>query len=269
MYYYNNKNIILPAVFFVIMMSSITTEKVFGFEQDMPNLTVPSNLEPLDLLVGIRHQFYGPVNQDQEDTALGMDLGANVTLGFRFIMYSTLEVNASRTGLRKEKNAGLSYSLEIPVIYTAIQAGINYFSFLHLENPEQNRNGFFGYMAIETKPVFDRIKPVLNFGYDNLNERYGMGAGLSITVLKDFIYLQGEIFPYVHKKEIEEYDLIFEERGLPRGPVYCTGIMIQTYGHHFKIYISNTYETGNRRLMMGTALNKLFLGFVIQRRFGS
>jgi len=252
---------------FVAFLISFDGDKAYGFEEDMPNLAVPTRLKPLDLLIGIRHQFYGPVDEDPGDTALGMDAGANVNLGFRFVPVSILEVHASRTSFRKEKSAGAAYTLDIPVIRTSVQAGIQYFSFEDLEIPGTNRSGYFSQLSVATDPILGRIKPVVNAGYDSLNERYGFGAGLSITLVREFIYLQGELFPYLHKKEIHEYDTVFEERGLGRGPVYCAGIMIQTEGHHFKIYVSNTYETSNRRLMMGSALDKPFLGFVIQRRF--
>jgi hypothetical protein len=48
---------------------------------------------------------------------------------------------------------------------------------------------------------------------------------------------------------------------------FSTGIKINTYGHQFKVMITNCQQIGSRKAMAGAGSNSLRFGFSIQRAF--
>lgn len=230
------------------------------YERSMLNLTVPSGLEAEQMEFMLQHRFYGEVADDPLDTFFGMDLGANVKLMLRGPVWKKLEINGAYIRDYSEWLLGGSYTYVVPKIYSDVRVDIQFFSYRENEL-ESRKDGFFYLLALQTHPVGQRFAAVLNLGYDGYNSRMGLGFGGSFDILEKLV-VQAEYYPVLGRDE-EEVDL---DSAVRPEDYYAFGFTLNTWGHHFVFMLSNGWNIGTRRLMLGAESNDLYFGFNIQRR---
>ncbi len=239
-------------------------------EVSLPNLLVPTNLDPLQPEFIVQHRFEGAISDQPLKNFFGAEEGATVRLGLRFLIWSKLEVNVSHIFSEHEYEAGLSYAVFLPKLFLKLQLDAQYLNYvyertkydlwLYQITEKKIINDYYLQFSMETYPILDRIKPVINVGYDGYNrKRVGCGVGLSVKVV-DWLYLQGEFFPNFFKNDW---------RGNNAGSFhsYAFGVMFQTWGHNFILMVQNGIDIGTRRLMMGSDQKALHLGFNITKVF--
>jgi hypothetical protein len=232
-------------------------KSLVAFEPSTLNLRVPSHLDQNSLVVDIRHRVYGVLTEDPFGNFFGLDLGANASIGIRYALLPLVELKASYTTFEQEYRIGASYAHHVPKLYLKGQFDIEYFDF---ESAGDRKRNFYYGLAVQTFPVFGFFTPTVNVAYDGFSERFGLGVGADLG----FDWYFG---PIEHLSLIGEYYPILD----PEEPItgaedyFAVGIRLDTYGHHFMFQVSNGYEIGTRRLMLGAPTNDIYLGFNIQR----
>jgi hypothetical protein len=267
-------------------------EEILSYEESMLNLLVPTNLRPLQVEFIVQHRFEGNVADKPFKNFFGADQGASVRLGLRFLIWSKLEINASHIFNEHEYEAGLSYALFFPKIFLKAQLDGQFLNYPYQksetdpDNPLSGQltqilafqlnplyalslyssskpkivNSYYFQFALRTYPIFGRVTPVVNVGYDGYNyKRVGLGTGLSIKII-DWLYVQGEFYPNFYKSGWKRD----ESGGLH---CYAFGFLFQTPTHNFILMVGNNTQTGTRRLMMGTSTKSLHVGFNITKVF--
>lgn len=246
------KRSFLIIVVLLVFASQITS----AYERSMLNLKTPTELEKGEMEFTVRHRFSGKINEKPFDNFLGMDVGGtNIGIGFRYIVWSKLELNVLRTRgtfqYENEYTLGASFAHSFSVLRT--QMGLQFFS------SGERKSNLFGQLDLRSEPILERVIPVVNIGYDGHNRRVGLGFGVLIAfdelTFSSFegLSLIGEYFPTANEDNLNSFAL---------------GIKLKTYGaHQFALLISNGQAISTRRLMLGTKINDLRLGFNIQRLF--
>ena len=229
----------------------------FSYETSMLNLRVPSNLEQGQMEFHLQHRFFGPVDEDPLDTFFGMDAGANIALMLRGPAWQRFEVRGGYIRDLSEWLLGLSRAWVFPEALLRTQMDIGFFSFEESDITGRKANLFYQ-VAFQTEPLFGRVVPTLNAGYDGYNERGGLGFGARVNVLET-VSIQGEYYPVISRDDADPDS--------PLGPenAFAFGVEIQTYGHHFVLMVGNSWDIGTRRLMLGAYSRDLYFGFNIQR----
>jgi hypothetical protein len=253
----------MRVVWFTVILGLVVPAICLAYEPgSMLNLNFPAVLEKGQAEIQVQHRFLGQVDQRPFQTAFGADGGANVGLMARLPIRSGFEIKAIRSRIPAEYVIDGSYSRHHTRIPLGCRLDAEYFRFRDFTpvGGTVRKNGFFGQLALQTDPLFGRAQPCLNLGYDSFFGRAGLGLGLTVEISKKLSVL-GEYYPVWNR------DNATNARG-ETGPENCFayGIKAQTYGHHFFLMVGNSVAIGTRRLMEGTADNKLFFGFNIQRR---
>jgi hypothetical protein len=231
----------------------------FAFERDMINVDVPTSVETGDGVLDIRHRFYGAVDDDPVGTFLGMTEGANVGLGFRYVVWSMLEAETTFTFFQREYTLGLDYCRPVGDLLT-VGGNVEFFSY-ELPEMEERRQNFFYALELAGRPLMGVLTPAVNLGYDGYEERVGAAVGVAVGFERKgslkHVAVIGEYYPVIDADE---------ERTGPEDS-FAGGVELQTYGHHFTFLVSNNSQIGTRRLMLGAPGNELYFGFNISRRF--
>jgi hypothetical protein len=232
-------------------------ESLYAFEPSALNLRVPSYLEKNSLVFDVQHRAYGVLTEDPLDSFFGMKLGANVNVGIRYAVLQRLEVNASYTTFEKEYRLGASYAHYFPQIFLKGQVDIQYFDFEY--SGERNSNFYYG-LTLQSFLLGGIFIPTANMAYDGFNEKFGLGFGIDLG----FDWYFG---PIEHISLIGEYYPILQSEVPITGAenYFAAGLRLDTYGHHFMMQISNGWEIGPRRLMLGVPTNDFYMGFNIHR----
>jgi hypothetical protein len=231
----------------------------------MMNLYSPTSLKPGYLNFSVRHRFYGDITEEPLKNFFGMDAGANIRLGLRYQPLRNFEISTSYTRSRKEKTVGISYTLLWVTFPILTRLNAEYFSYEDIGLKEETRSSFAGYIAIQNRPVLERIVGTLNIGYDGYHERFVSGVGMAIVLLRDMgvfeqISLVGEYYPVMDRENSED-SYIGPEDG------FAFGIKMDTYGHRFLILLTNTDELHLRRVSLGVPEQAHWrIGFNIERR---
>ena len=140
-----------------------------------------------------------------------------------------------------------------------------YFSYEDIGLKDETRSNFAGYIAVQNRPVLERIVGTLNIGYDGYHERFVAGIGMAIALLRDQgvfeqVSLVGEYYPVLDKENSEDSHI-------GSGDGFAFGIKLDTYGHRFLILLTNTDELHLRRAASGVPEQAHWrLGFNIERR---
>ena len=226
-------------------------------ENSALNLNVPSHLDAKSLAIEIRHRFYGVLTEDPFENFFGLNLGANAHLGMRYALIPRLEINVSYTTYEREYRAGASYATQLPAIPVQGQLDFQYFDF---SRAQERFRDFYAAIALQSEPIARAFIPTVNVGYDGYSEKVGFGFCLEAGFEWEFgpierISLAGEYYPVLGRDETIN------------GPnnYYAAGLRIDTYGHQFMLQISNGWEIGPRRLMLGAITNDVYLGLSIHR----
>ncbi len=243
---------------YLIILLILLPQPLLSYENSMLNLEVPTNLEEGQSEFNVQHRFYGKIDEEPLDTFLGLDLGANVSLGLRHLVRPQFEANVSYTRNQKEYIVGASYAYFFPEIFLRSQLDIQFFSYKKLGIDERRQNIFYQ-IVLQSEPLSKRFTPVINAGYDGYNQRFGLGLGTGVSILED-LSIMGEYFPVLDRNDDDLNKGIIGQKNR-----FALGIMLKTYGHHFIFILGNGTEIGTRRLMLGTQSNDLHLGFNIQR----
>jgi len=230
---------------------------LFAFEPSALNLKVPSHLDKNSLVFDVKHRAYGVLTEDPFDNFFGLDQGANISVGMRYALLPRFEVNASYSTGWQEYVVGLSYAHHFPQVYLKGQVDVQYFDFE--QAGERNSNFCYG-LALQSYALGGVLTPTLNVAYDGFNEKFGMGFGLDAGFDWEFgpvkhVSLIGEYYPVLQAEELITYEENY----------FAAGLRVDTYGHHFMFQVSNGWEIGPRRLMLGTPNNDIYLGFNIHR----
>jgi hypothetical protein len=232
-------------------------------EPGMLNIKTPTGFKQGQMEVKIQHRFYGKINQKPLDNFFGLDIGANIGLGIRYVVLPKLEINSSYTRDGKEYTIGASYTYFPSIIPIKSQIDVQFFSYKEYDiktESEERKNNVFGLLSLQTTPILKRIIPTVNAGYDGDAKKLGAGLGLYVIALNNLgivqkIILLGEYFPTKESGYKNCYDF---------------GFRIETYGHHFDFLLGNNSAIGLRHLMLGTKSDRgLYFGFNIKRLIGS
>ena len=238
-----------------VLLAIIVPCTLMSYEKyAMLNLSVPSDLEARQVQFTIAHRFYGVATEKPLETFFGTHGGANPGLGLRVAVGREIGVSGSYVfnSPSKAYTLGLQYTVPFPVWLFRIQLEGEYFSFE--QAVDCRKNHVFFQTAINTEPLFNRLTPVINLGYDGFLEKLGLGLGVDIQ-LTEKIHLIGEYYPII------DPDADSLENS------FSFGIKMLTYGHHFHLLLGNNYGLGNRVLMHGAGSSDLHLGFTIHRFF--
>ena len=244
----------------VALLIFLMPQSLPAFEQSMLSLKVPTNLQVKDGEFRILHRFIGVFHDRTFDTAMGMTEGAHVNLGIRYHIWSKLEANISYLTREKEIIAGAGYAYLLPQAYLRSQLDAQFFSY---DPGTGNRqNNFFGLFSLQSEPIFKRVAPVLNLGYDGDNHRFGLGLGVSIILIKKF-ELIGEYYP-VYRDD--------SNPNVKTKNAFAFGFKDNTAGHHFMLLFTNSWASEPRHMMLGTGTRiqsgtDLYFGFNIERWF--
>ena len=244
---------------YVAVCLLLAVGSLIAFEPSMVNLTTPSRLENTESVFKITHRFYGPVNEDPLESFFGLDAGANVSLGMRYALLPRLELNAAYTRFQKEYVLGASYAYFLPQIFVGAQLDVQFFSFKGIGIDERNENFYYA-LSLQTEPLFDVVRPVINAGFDGYNEKFGVAFGMSIGTDID-------IGPVNRLDLIAEYYPVIDRDDAVHAAEnsFAFGIKAATYGHNFMLLVGNNSQISPRRLMLGAVDNDLYFGFNVHR----
>jgi hypothetical protein len=234
---------------------------VFSYELSPYNLNAPSRLGSSDLELAVRHRFYGIVTDDPVGDFLGIDQGANVSLGLKYMIRDDLEVNAAYTRDHGEYSLGIAYSQSVEELFLSGRFDVEFFSFERL-GINETRENFFYQLTLQGDLLENRIKPLAGVGYDGYNERVGFGLGFAIMPFEEVPWfkemaLLGEYYPVNRGGD----DDLF----LGKKDCFAFGVGLRTWGHQFLFMLGNSTEIGSRRLMLGSDSDDLMFGFTIRR----
>lgn len=163
------KRLFLITVLFILF----TSRMILAYEQGMLNLKTPTNLGKGQKEFKISHRFKGKISEEPFDTFFGMDQGVNVSISFRYTVWSELELKVSRIWDGKEYTTGASYAYSLPEIPIRSQIDLQFFSYREYsieEDQFERKGGVFGLFSLQSESILKRITPVVNLGYDAYNQ---------------------------------------------------------------------------------------------------
>ena len=257
---------IAPFVVLVLSLFTFVLPSVgLAYEASMPNLIAPSTLKWGQMEFAIHHRFLGRIDNIPGDTFFGIQEGANIGLGLRLPMKLTgLEVKGGWLRSRSEYTLGVSYGRQIGKAPVSAQADLQFADY-EIDGTTSRKCNFFYVISLQTKPIWGRLQPCFDVGYDYLNRHTGIGAGLAFRV-NGRITLYGEYFPSMENGSRKHLDW----RGEGPEDFFDFGVRIETYGHHFFLMLSDGNVVGTKYLMLGPTpfVNRteyLYFGFNIER----
>ncbi|MDD5676053.1 MAG: DUF5777 family beta-barrel protein [Chitinivibrionales bacterium] len=231
-------------------------------ENNMPDLTVPTQLGAKSLEASIEHRFIREPGAKFPDNFVYF---ANVKLGLRYVVLPKLEVGTSYQTYKREFNFNTAYSLFFPQAFLRTQALVQFFG--ARQNPLDANDlkmdyNFMYQVNFQSEPIVGRFLPAVDIAYDGLAKRAGIGTGLDIVLVNDHLDLLGEYYPVIGKRDT-----------VPGGGTVVNyiqaAIKATVGGHQFMFTVGNFYDIGMRRLMAGAQapINNIYYGFNIFRLF--
>lgn len=236
------------ALAFLVLLSGSTA----GYGESFLNLHTPLyGIARGDIEFHMNHRFFGAALKDEPlNTFLGMDGGANVQFGARYVPMEGVDI-----GLTHE-TAGHEYTLTagwsgriVPVdIELGAEAG---FTSVEVNATEGREGGLVASIAIAARLFGGSVRPVFNWVYDGYLDDSGAGFGLEAG-LSERTALFGEYFP-VHGGEPEVKDC------------FAFGGRYSTWGHQFLLGLTNSSAIGTRGQLGGAPTDDLHLALSIRR----
>jgi len=239
---------------FIFLAASLS----FAYEeQNMADLAVPTQIPPNSLELNILHKFTRIPSGDFPDNFINF---ANVQLDLRYVILPKLEIGAGyQLYPTKEYTFHAAYSYFIPDLFLRTQAYLQFFGTQTIPGQRTSwENNVLYQINLQSEPIVGRFFPTVNFIYDGLAKKFGIGTGIDVAV-RENMDIVGEYFPVVGTR-----DSLPSRTGL-RVNCYSLGFKITTPGHHFMFSVSNGTDLGVRRLMRGAFDNNINFGFNIQR----
>ena len=196
----------------------------------------------------MNHSFLGPINDEPIDTFFGIDNGANIKVGLKYLFTDNLNLSLSHTrfGHRNSVSAGwstelTSYNIELGAVtgYSNVKPSLL-----------QDREGDI--FAVATGSLWllkNKLRPVLNYAFDGYTEEQGLGVGLEIVVLQN-LSLISEYVPAQDDNLNSSFSI---------------GGRYSTWSHQFLLGVTNTSSIDIQRQLTGTPLEDMYLTLSIRR----
>jgi len=221
----------------------------------------PTSLSEKEAEISIFHRFQGPVDEDVWNSLFGLNTGANVSMGFRRNLISTLEAKASYTRTKKRVELGASWRPTAERSPVAAQVDAAWFSFTET-GITKRRNNFLVIASARNNWMSERATLTINAGYDAYYERVVTAVALHAKINED-VAIVGEYYP-VWDRGSAPPEL---QAHLGSKDAFAFGVKFGTWGHHFMFSLSNSWQNHPATMSLGTDESDLYLGFNIQRRF--
>ncbi|MBN2815555.1 MAG: hypothetical protein JXQ67_02665 [Campylobacterales bacterium] len=244
---------------FLLLILALMSKESFAFESGQLSLDTPNVLLQGEGAFGIRHRFYGEI--DDVDRFFGADDGGNMYLTLKYALFDNLVLGVDHTRDESAYGVGLEYSYD----FTWFKAGIRANGFRLNKGVEKYHSSYHTIASLQTPNYFEHLNFTVNYGYDAYYKHQIMGGGIDLNVnnfmpfltFTEKLSILGEYYPQVDKVDgvSGKYDS------------YAFGIKFQTYAHHFEILATNSTNMDPRTMSMGTNSDKLHLGFNINRKF--
>lgn len=243
----------------LISTIALLSEGLMAFEMGQLSLDTPNVLKKGEGSFGIRHRFYGEI--DDFDKFFGTDDGGNMYFALKYSLFDNLVLGVDHTRDKSAYGVGLEYSHD----FEWIKAGVRVNGFRLNTGLDEYKHSYQAIASLQTPNYFDHLNFSANYGYDAYDEHQILGVGvdlnaenfLSFLTFTERLSLLAEYYPQVDKIEgiSKEYDS------------YAFGIKYQTYGHHFEIMATNSSNMDPKTMSLGTNNDKLHFGFNINRKF--
>ncbi|MBM4399123.1 MAG: hypothetical protein FJ041_02180 [Candidatus Cloacimonetes bacterium] len=252
--------------FLTALLLALLIVTSFAYQNSLLSLISPTELGDRDAEVSIAHRFKGKVDDKPLDTFFGMnDKGANVGLFYRQAILYNAELKLGYITNNREYLADASWRFTPADFPVQAQVDIEYFSFEELDlltNKLNRKKNFLTLLAIQNKPLLERIYLNANVGYELEKKRTVAGFGIGIKTL-DKLTVIGEFYPDSYKttalRDTENFQRTEDS--------FAIGIKADTYGHHFMLVLGNNDALTLRKNTYGSADKNWKLGFNIQRYF--
>jgi hypothetical protein len=237
---------------------------VVALQQAAYNLNLPNYKTAQKTELHIIHRFLGVVNKDE---FLGMDVGANVSLGLSFKIRDNLDISLLRSRLNKEYLIGgkLNFS-DNPEAGVSILAG-GVFKADALVT--KNKTTIFTQLVISrtfwNNQLLVSLIPSFASATDNNdqspteNDTLALGTSVTFTrrIESGFIEEAGMA---------GEHILVMAGHRLPY-PTSTLGIKLKTFGHYFSLLVTNSLYFTPGAYLIGSNSTDYYLGFNITRKF--
>lgn len=217
------------------------------------NLDTPLyGLSEGDYEFSMNHRFYGAALKDDPlKSFLGLDDGANVRFGLRYVAMSGFDIGISheRAGHAYTLTAGWSGAI-VPVdIELGASAG---YTSVEYNATDGREGGLIASLCVAARLFGSRVRPVVNYAYDGYREDSGPGFGLEVGTTEKLSIL-GEYFPVIGDDNGNMEDC------------FSIGARYSTWGHQFLLGFSNSQGIGTRGQLMGAPTNDLTIALSIRR----
>lgn len=240
-------------ILLILIVLSLPTNIILGYEHNMIGLITPSTLLQGQLVYGIEHRFRGVIDKDYFDTMFGTDSGATVRYGLRYAAKDNIDIDWNYSSENKEHTIGIGLSQDSFYDTKKIYS-LRYFTFKNPNIKDRQSNVTY-LLGLQRPDLWGRVTPLINVFYDGYNEKGGAGLGLDYKLNDDMALL----FEWYTHNDIYSDSL--------KNNVYSMSYRLQTFGHRFMVILSNSTSYGPRRSVEGTASEDLHLGFEISRIF--
>jgi len=238
----------------------LMTQSVVAFEAGQLSLDTPNVLKKGEGSFNIRHRFFGEL--DDTEKFLGMDDGGNMNLSLKYAVMDNLLIGVDHTKDENAYGVGIEYAKDFEWMNTGLR--LNGFRLNHSRFEETQKSYMFN-GSLQTPNYFDHLRLTGNLGYDAFYEHTIAGVGVDLNVNNFISYLTfteqisllGEYYPQIDKVE-----------GVSgKNDAYAFGVKFQTYGHHFELLATNSFNMDARTMSLGTNSDDLHFGFNINRKF--
>ena len=243
----------------LLVFIALLSEGAMAFEFGQLSLDTPNVLKKGEGSFGIRHRFFGEIND--YDKFLGTDNGGNMHFLLKYAVLDNLVLGVDHTRDESAYGVGLEYSHD----FEWIKAGVRVNGFRLDKGLDEYDKSYQAIVSLQTPNYFEHLNFTANVGYDAYYEHQIVGFGadlnaenfISFLTFTEKLSLLVEYYPQVDEIEgvSKEYDS------------YAFGMKYQTYGHHFEIMATNATNMDPRTMSLGTNSDKLHLGFNINRKF--
>jgi len=235
-----------------------TTKGLFAYEAGQLSLDTPNVLKKSEGSFNIRHRFFGEA--DDTDKFFGSDDGGNMHIGLKYALMDNLVLGVDHTRDESAYGLGLEYAHDFKWASLGLRA-----NGFRLNKSTGKEKSYQLISSIQTANYFDHLRFTGNLGYDAYFEHTIAGIGVDVNMKNPISWLSftenlsllGEYYPQVDKVQgvSGQYD------------AYAFGIKSQTYGHHFEVLLTNSFNMDPRTMSLGTNSDKMHLGFNINRKF--
>jgi hypothetical protein len=233
------------------------------------NLPAPVDLKRGSMEILIQHRFLQSLADVRPGNAFGIDLGANINLGFNYALTDRISFGVSRARfdqivtlagtyeIRTRKGSFWKMSLNGGVEGTQNLEG-HYSPFLQLTSSFDYKflRLYFVPTLVFNSRNFELPQAELQAINPQANQTFSLGVGADIALNRKFSLL-GEVVP-----RVAGFGGFYQNDF----PSVSTGIAIRSWGHVFTILASSSREFTPAHYAVNAGQHNLSLGFNIYRR---